>query len=510
MSLPLAKRRQILQVRGLSKRFGGVTALNAVSFDLLEGEVHALCGENGAGKSTLIKVLCGVHPAGSYEGEVRVNGRAASFRDTADARSAGIAVIHQELALIGEMSVAENLFLGEAPRRGPFIDWNLLYSKTRSLVDRYSFRLDPAARVRDLGVGQQQLVEILKALSKQSRIVLLDEPTAALTETEVDILLGIVRGLREKGITCVYISHRLDEVFAIADRITVLRDGQAVVTLDRAATSRDEVIRHMVGRELKELFPQRRSIEGEPLLEVEDLTVRMPGRRKPVLDGISFRLHAGEVLGFGGFMGAGRTELLNHIFGVYGERTSGTVRLAGKELPAHAPPQSIRRGLVLAGEDRKRSGLFLGQSVGFNLSLSSLRKMRRGALIDRNLELRRNEEFMRRLSVRAPGQEAAVASLSGGNQQKVVLGKVLMPGPRVVLLDEPTRGIDVGARSEIYEIINGLTGEGKGVVMVSSDLPELIGMSDRILILSQGRIAGVFDGKAATQETLARAAMMYA
>ena len=496
-----------LEVRGLTKTFPGVTALDAVSFDLGAGEVHALCGENGAGKSTLIKVLSGIHPHGSYEGEILVEGRPAAFASIADAENAGIAVIYQELALIGGMTVAENVFLGVEPRRGALIDWHKMYADTRRLLDEYDLALDPTARVADLGIGQQQLVEIVKALAKDSTILLLDEPTAALTAAEVERLLGIVARLRERGITCVYISHKLDEVFAIADRITVLRDGEGVCTLAIATTGKDEVIRHMVGREIVDFYPRRAGATGAALLEVEELFVAAGGVE--VLQDISLELRAGEVLGLGGLMGAGRSELLMHILGAYGTRTAGQVRVGGRALEGHSPADAIAEGLVLVSEDRKRYGLLLDNSIGFNLSLASLGQFSGRMLIDAHREIDRNQLFFDSLGIRANGQEAVVGSLSGGNQQKVVLGKALMTEPQVILLDEPTRGIDVGAKVEVYELVNRLTAEGKAVLLVSSELPELMGMSDRMVILSNGRIGGAFDRDDATQERILAAAMAH-
>jgi D-xylose transport system ATP-binding protein len=501
--------RIILRVNNLTKEFPGVIALQDVSFDLIEGEVHALCGENGAGKSTLIKILSGIHPAGSYQGTIEINGAPVHFQNIADARKAGIAVIYQELAMIREMTIAENIFLGTEPRHGWMIDWNQMYSKTRKLMQQFGLALDPASRVGDLGVGQQQLVEILKALSKNSKILLLDEPTAALAESEVEILLNIIRGLREKGITCVYISHKLDEVFSICDRITALRDGHSIITLNTKQTDKNEVIRHMVGREIKDLFPRRSTEKGKVLFKVEHLTVREPGKPKPVLEDISFDVRAGEVFGIGGLMGAGRTELLMHIMGLYGERVSGTVLVDDAPLHAHIPADVIDNGLFLASEDRKRFGLLLPKSIGFNLSIASIKKFAHNAFINRLSEMRANQVFMKSLGIKAPGQEVPVFALSGGNQQKVVLGKALMTEPKVIMLDEPTRGIDVGAKVEVYETINKLTAEGKAVVLVSSELPELLGMSDRILVLSNGHVGGLFNRSEANQEVIMNAAMKF-
>ena len=508
----------LLAADGLVKRFPGVIALKGVSFDVRPGEVHALCGENGAGKSTLIKLLGGIHPAGTYEGTVRVDGEPVQFAGPKDAERAGVSVIYQELALVPEMTVAENIYLGTEPRRlgGLAVDWPKVYAGAGALLKKFGLNVPPDARVAQLGVGHRQLVEIAKALSKNSRVLILDEPTAALTEREVAVLLDILRDLRGRGIGLVYISHKLDEVFAVADRITVLRDGASVASLDAKQTDRDEVIRNMVGREIDDLFPRRPSKLGPTLLGVEGLTVAGPDQsagEPPVLEGISLQVRAGEVLGIGGLMGAGRTELLMHLLGAFGKRVRGTATLDGKPLgPGHTPAESIRRGLVLVSEDRKRFGLVLERDVGFNLSLSSLPRVTRGGvgpfgLVDDTAEAARSRQLFDDLRVRATGLGATVGKLSGGNQQKVVIGKALLASPKVVLLDEPTRGIDVGAKLEVYELVNKLTDDGKAVVLVSSELPELMGMSDRIVMLANGRVGGVFSREEATQEKLLAAAM---
>jgi D-xylose transport system ATP-binding protein len=377
---------------------------------------------------------------------------------------------------------------------------------TQALLDRFQVALDPETPVRDLGVGQKQLVEIVKALGKNSKVLILDEPTAALSEHEVQILLDILRDLRRRGIACIYISHKLEEVFAIADRITVLRDGKSITTLTTKATTKDEVIAKMVGRELGNLFPRRSGTPGDVLLEVDSLSVADDmGRRR--LHDVSLSLRAGEVLGIGGLMGAGRTELLMHLYGAWGDRQSGSIRLKGAELPSCDPAKALRAGLALVSEDRRRYGLILEEEIGFNLSLSSLPEVAPQGFINHHSEATRNRQIFDHLGVRAPGLQAIVGRLSGGNQQKVVIGKALLTGPQVVMLDEPTRGIDVGAKIEIYEMINQLTLEGKAVLLVSSELPELIGMSDRILMLREGRIGGSFDRGDATQEKLMQAAM---
>jgi len=504
MSAPL------LAAKHIVKRFPGVVALRDVSFDLQPGEIHALCGENGAGKSTLIKLLSGIHPFGNFEGELQVEGQTVEFRGIADAERAGLAVIYQELALVDELTVAENIFLGAEPRRGWLIDWSRVRREARDLLDRFGVALDPDTPCRQLGVGQKQLVEIVKALRKNSRILILDEPTAALSEHEVQVLLTILRDLRSRGIASVYISHKLEEVFALADRITVVRDGATVFTAPAAETNKAEIIRHMVGRELGELFPRRQHLglgRRDPLLRVQNLSVADPQTRQTRLTEISFEVAPGEVLGIGGLMGAGRTELLMHIFGAWGRRLSGRVELAGAELPPLPPAEVLRRGLALVSEDRRRYGLILDQSIAFNLSLSALRSLTKAGFIDASAESDHNHDLFRSLRVKAPNMDVPVGKLSGGNQQKVVLGKALMTGPKVVFLDEPTRGIDVGAKLELYELINRLTDHGQAVVLVSSELPELIGMSDRILMLHEGWITGEFSRAEATQELLMQAAL---
>jgi D-xylose transport system ATP-binding protein len=518
----------ILKARQLTKRFPGVVALNRVDFDLKPGEIHAICGENGAGKSTLIKLLAGIHPHGTYEGELQIAGTPAMFRSIRDAEAAGIAVIAQEFALVDELSVAENIFLGRLPRHGWRVDWLEMHHRATALLADFGLTISPEAPLHTLGIGQKQLIEIVRATDKHSRVLVLDEPTAALTEQEVEVLLEHLRRLRAQGTACIYISHRLDEVFAIADRITVLRDGTSVVTLDRATATIRDVIRHMVGREIEDLFPKRWSAlsptrfaghEGEkrvgdnalhlePELSVRNLSVAPTAGEPAFLRNISFSVRPGEVLGFGGLMGAGRTELLMHLFGAWGHRLHGDVSLRGQPHAHPTPRESITRGLILASEDRRRYGLVLDQDVGFNLSLSSLNRFRvPPGRINQHAEYARNQQLFDSLRIKAPSQNVRAGGLSGGNQQKVVLGKALMTEPAVVMLDEPTRGIDVGAKIEVYELINDLTAAGKAVILVSSELPELMGMSDRIIMLAEGRIGGEFRRGEFSQEKLLAAAM---
>jgi D-xylose transport system ATP-binding protein len=503
----------VLAARELTKRFGGVTALDRVSFDVRAGEVHALCGENGAGKSTLIKLLTGVHLHGSYDGEIRVLGAQARFVGTRDAERAGIAVIHQELALIPDLSIAENLFLGALPRRGPYglVDWDEAAVRARAALAVVGLTLDPRTLIGEVGVGQRQLVEIARALAKQPKVLVLDEPTAALTEHETATLLERVRELRARGVACIYVSHKLEEVFAVSDRITVLRDGQTVVTLEAAAGeekfSADELIRHMVGRPLGELFPRHASAPGDIVLHVEGLDVSRARGEPAWLRDIALTVRAGEVLGIGGLLGAGRSELLLHLFGAFGHRLRGKVELHGAAFDPREPSAALRAGVALVSEDRRRHGLFLDAAIDFNASLSSLPAVCRGPLIDAAREAERTREWIERLAVKAPSLKAEVSTLSGGNQQKVVLAKAMMTHPKLLLLDEPTRGVDIGAKRELYALIEQWTARGKAVILVSSELPELIAMSDRIAMLCEGRIAGEFARADATQEKLLAAAL---
>jgi len=500
MSAPL------LEARGVTKRFPGVVALKDVAFDVRAGEVHALCGENGAGKSTLIKLLCGVHAFGSYEGELIVDGRRAEFASVGDAQRAGIAAIAQELALVPALSVAENVRLGDWPEAGGLVDWHEARRDAAEWLAKLGLDVDPDLPVEKLGAGQRQLVEIAKALRKKARVLILDEPTAALAEAEARRLLELVRALRAQGIGIVYISHRLEEIFEIADRVTVLRDGSTVSTRPAAAAPKEVLIRDMVGRELGALFPRRAPALGPVRLEARGLGAAGGGGVKSLVD-VSFSVRAGEVLGIGGLMGAGRTELLKHLFGAWGRRTAGELLLDGKALRAAHPWDTLAAGLALVSEDRRRDGLVLEQSVGFNLSLSTVSALMRGGLLDEHEEAVLNERDRADLRIKTPSLAARVGGLSGGNQQKVLFGRARRSAPKVLLLDEPTRGVDVGAKVEIYEVINGLTEKGMAVILVSSELPELIGMSDRIVMMREGRVAGEFSRAEATQERLIAAAL---
>jgi len=497
----------LLEARGVVKRFPGVVALKDVSFDVRAGEVHALCGENGAGKSTLIKLLSGVHPHGSYEGELLVDGARAEFRGVGDAQRAGVAAISQELALVPALSVAENVRLGDWPSRGGLVDWEEARRDAREWLGRLGLDVDPDLPVEKLGAGQRQLVEIAKALRKKARALILDEPTAALAEAEARRLMDLVRQLRGQGIGIVYISHRLEEVFALADRVTVLRDGATVGTRSAAEAAREVLIRDMVGREIADLFPRRAQKPGPVRLEVRGLRVEGDGGGVKRLEDVSFSVRAGEVLGVGGLMGAGRTELVMHLFGASGRRAAGEILVDGEPVRARTTWGALAAGLALVTEDRRRHGLIIEQSVGFNLSLSTLDRLTRGGLLDVHEESALNEQDRADLRIKTPSLDARVGGLSGGNQQKVLVGRARRSGPKVLLLDEPTRGVDVGAKVEIYELINRLTEKGHAVVLVSSELPELIGMSDRIVMMRAGRVMGEFARAEAAPERLIAAAL---
>lgn len=483
---------ELLRVEGLVKRFPGVTALGGVSFDLHAGEVHVLLGENGAGKSTLIKCLAGVYQPD--EGQVFVDGRPVTLSTTRDAEALGIATIHQEFNLVPELSVAENVLLGRPPRRFGVVDRQAMYAQAAVALARVGLTIDPRTPVRTLGVARQQLVEIAKALSLDARILILDEPTATLTDDEVDRLLNLMAELRSAGVGLVFISHHLDEIRRIGDRITILRDGAGIGTVS-AATPSDELVRLMVGRAIESQYPRVRTAPGEELLRIDGLS--SPGS----FEDISLTVRAGEVVGLAGLVGAGRTEVLRAVLGA-DRYTAGSVFLRGRRVPRHDVRASIHAGLGLVPEDRKAQGLVLGASVAENLSLVSLRAATRFGIVDRARLERSAHRAVANLGIRTPNIHSAVRNLSGGNQQKVVMGKWLSADPAVLLLDEPTRGVDVGAKVEIYQLINELTASGRGVLLVSSDLPEVLGMSDRILVMAHGRLVGELTHKEATQDAV--------
>jgi D-xylose transport system ATP-binding protein len=478
-------------------------ALDGVSFDLSAGELHALVGENGAGKSTLMKVLGGVYPFGSYGGEVLIDGETRRFTSVRDAENARVAVIFQELSLIKELSIGENIFLGREPSRFGVIRWEELYSRAQRLLDELNLALDPRTPVGHLGIGQQQLVEIAKALSQEARILVLDEPTAALAEAEVETLFRILRKLGERGVGMIYISHKLDEVFRMSDRITVLRDGRTVGTRPSKELDEARVIALMVGREVGDIFPEAEHERGEVVFEARGVTVEDPNvAGKLLVKDVGFKVRRGEVLGVAGLMGAGRSELLMGIFGAWPGRVAGETYVEGKRVRITRPSDAIRHGVGFVTEDRKRFGLVLDQTILNNMTLASLSRLSGRFITDVDAEAAAGERAKKELRVKANSVFTIVGTLSGGNQQKVVLAKWLLTNPRVLFLDEPTRGIDVGAKQEIYAQINRLAKEGLAIVLVSSELPEVLGLSDRVIVLHEGRVTGEFKREEATPEAV--------
>ena len=496
----------ILEMRGISKTFPGVKALDNVNFKVRRGEIHALCGENGAGKSTLMKVLSGVYPHGSYSGDIYHEGRVQAFGGIRDSEREGIIIIHQELALVPLLSIAENLFLGNEIASSGVIDWHEVYQRCAGLLHKVGLDELPTTPVESLGVGKQQLVEIAKALAKDVKLLILDEPTAALQENDSQKLLDLLLELRAQGISSILISHKLNEVSRVADSITVLRDGTSVSTLDCHAepVSEEAIIRGMVGRDLQHRYPPRTASIGETLLQVSAWNVWHPeSASRQVIRDVNLQVAAGEVVGIAGLMGAGRTELAMSLFGrSYGRNISGSVHLRGQPIDVSTVRRAVDSGIAYVTEDRKALGLVLDESVLCNVTLANLDGVARHGVIDRHEERQVAERYRAALHIRTPGVQQKVVNLSGGNQQKVVLAKWLFAQPDVLILDEPTRGIDVGAKFEIYGLINQLAANGKGVILISSEMPELLGMCDRIYVMNEGAFVGELTQAEATQERI--------
>jgi putative multiple sugar transport system ATP-binding protein len=496
----------ILEMRSITKEFPGVKALSDVSITVRAGEVHAICGENGAGKSTLMKVLSGVYPYGTYEGEIVYQAQEVRFKDIRSSEAAGIVIIHQELALIPELSITENIFLGNEPARGGVIDWKDAKKRAVQLLARVGLRDDPDTLIKDIGVGKQQLVEIAKALNKDVKLLILDEPTAALNENDSQHLLDLILGLKGKGIASIMISHKLNEIEQIADSITIIRDGKTIETLDVRGgdVNEDRIIRGMVGRSLQSRFPDRTPHIGEVFFEVRDWTVQHPlVAERLVCKNESFTVRRGEIVGFAGLMGAGRTELAMSIFGrSYGTFLDGKVFKDGKEIQLKSVSDAIDNGLAYVSEDRKSLGLNLLDDIKRSVVSAKLSKISRGQVVNDFKEHEIADEYRKSLRIKTPTVDEGVAKLSGGNQQKVVLAKWMFTDPDLLILDEPTRGIDVGAKFEIYGIIQQLAAQGKGVIVISSELPELIGLSDRIYTIFEGQITNEFTSAEAEPEML--------
>jgi putative multiple sugar transport system ATP-binding protein len=501
----------ILEMRGIRKTFPGVKALDNVNLTVRSGEIHAIVGENGAGKSTLMKVLSGVYPHGSYSGDIVFDGEVRAFSDITDSERLGIIIIHQELALVPQMSIAENIFLGNEQARGGVIDRTATHAKARALLAKVGLDAPPDIKVGDLGVGKQQLVEIAKALSKQVRLLILDEPTASLNEDDSEKLLDLLLQLKAQGVTSILISHKLNEISRVADAITTLRDGSTVDSIDcrTEAISEDRIIRSMVGRNLEDRYPKRSPKIGKTLFEVRDWCARHPDHPdREFIRNINLQVKAGEIVGIAGLMGSGRTELAMSIFGrAWGTKISGSAWLEGSEVDISTIGKAVRHGIAYLTEDRKGAGLILHDDIRHNTTLANLGRVSRTSVIDEQEEIRVAADYRTRLNIRSASVYQPVVNLSGGNQQKVVLAKWLFSDPKVLILDEPTRGIDVGAKYEIYTIIDRLAAEGRGIIMISSEMPELLGMCDRICVMNEGAFVAEFDGAEASQEKIMRAIM---
>ncbi len=503
----------ILEMKTITKEFPGVKALDDVTFSVRKGEIHCLVGENGAGKSTLMKVLSGVHPYGSYTGEIIIEGELQNFGNIRESENAGIAIIYQELALIPELSVYENIFLGNEVTNGMVIDSNESISQAVEILKTVGLDVNPLTKIKNLGVGKQQLVEIAKALKKQVKILILDEPTAALNETDSDNLLNLIRGLKEQGVTCILISHKLREVLEIADTITVLRDGKTVITMNAREQIVNEpiLIKHMVGRSIENVYPKRERIPaGQEVLRLENWSAFSFNLGRDILKNVNINVHKGEIVGIAGLMGSGRTELAKSIFGNSdGYRISGKVFVNGVEGKFRDPGDAIKASLAYVTEDRKGNGLILIDDVKHNISLANLKEITSGGVINENEEVLVANKYRDQLNIKTPSIQQKVRNLSGGNQQKVSLGKWLFVNPGILILDEPTRGIDVGAKYEIYTIMNSLVEQGMSILMISSELPEILGMSDRVYVMSAGKINGEMPIETATQEAIMELAVDY-
>jgi len=503
----------ILEMRNITKTFPGVKALSDVSFKVAQGEIHCLVGENGAGKSTLMKVLSGVHPHGSFSGDILIDGKKSEFRSIADSEKAGVAIIYQELALVPELPVYENILLGNEIRKGLTIDWNATIRKATEMLKKVRLDLNPAVKVKELSVGKQQLVEIAKALSRNVRILILDEPTAALNEDDCDNLLEIIRELKAQGVTCIMISHKLKEVIRIADTVTVLRDGKTVCTLDahKGEVTEPVLIKHMVGREIENVYPKRDVVISEDVvLETRNWEAFSAKLGRKVLKGVDIKVRKGEIVGIAGLMGSGRTEFARSIFGnPDGYQTSGELYVKGVKKDLRSPSEAIQAGIAYATEDRKGNGLVLIQDVKRNITLANLAAISKRGNLDHNAEIKIANEYTSALNIKTPSIEQKVLNLSGGNQQKVSVAKWLFVKPDLLILDEPTRGIDVGAKFEIYTIMNDLVARGMSIIMISSELPEVLGMSDRIYVIAGGRTVGEMPIAEADQEKIMAMATNY-
>ena len=492
----------LLEMRGINKSFPGVKALDNAQLKVRPHSVHALMGENGAGKSTLLKCLFGIYHADA--GEILFCGRPVAYRTSKEALENGISMVHQELNLVPQVSVMDNLWLGRYPQKGPFIDYAKMYRDTKAIFDELGIDVDPRQKVAELTVSQMQMIEIAKAFSYNAKIVIMDEPTSSLSEKEVNHLFGIIEKLKDRGCGIIYISHKMDEIFRICDEITILRDGQWIDTRPVAGLTFDDVIKMMVGRELGERFPEKTNRPAEVVLEVRGLTAR----NQPSIQDVSFDLRRGEILGIAGLVGAKRTDIVETLFGIR-EASSGVVRVRGKEVRNTSSVKAIRNGFALVTEERRATGIFAGLGVDFNSLIANMPHYEHAGLLQQKNMQGDTDWVVKSMNVKTPSRRTQIGSLSGGNQQKVVIGRWLLTKPDILMLDEPTRGIDVGAKFEIYQLINDLAVQGKSIIMISSEMPELLGVSDRILVMSNGRVAGIVNTRETSQEEILQLAAKY-
>ena len=493
-----------VEMKGIVKKFGGLVAVKNVDFNVKPGEIHALCGENGAGKSTLMNVLTGRFSAQSYSGEICLNGEKAHIGSPVDARKHKITIVHQELELIPDLSIAENIFLGNHPMTPTGINWNAMYSKAHEILENFSLDLNVKTKIKYLSVGQQQLVEIAKAIYLGGNVLILDEPTAPLTGREIDFLLDMIVKLKETGISIIYITHRLEEVFRIADRVSVMRDGQMINTFEMKDINVETLVSAMIGRKLESMYPTMETTPGEVALEITDYSVRHPDYPVNIVDHVSMKFRAGEIVGISGLLGAGRTELMSAVVGAYKVKGSGSIQVKGKETVFRTPSSAIKAGIGYVTEDRKNTGLILNQTIRFNSSLACLSRILKAGILSPRKEKEIVSDLVEKLRIKTEGIENKVSSLSGGNQQKVVLAKWLANNPCILILDEPTRGVDVGARYEIYSIMKELAAQGVCIIMISSDLPEVIGMSDRVYVMYEGKLQGELQKEELSEDAIMR------
>ncbi|WP_414716463.1 galactose/methyl galactoside ABC transporter ATP-binding protein MglA [Tatumella sp. UBA2305] len=493
----------LLQMQDISKSFPGVKALDHVNLDVRPYSIHALMGENGAGKSTLLKCLFGIYSKDS--GKILFRGKEVNFKSAKEALENGVSMVHQELNLVTQRSVMDNMWLGRYPLKGIFVDQHKMYQDTKQIFDELDINIDPRDKVSTLSVSQMQMVEIAKAVSYDARIVIMDEPTSSLTEKEVNHLFTIIRKLKDRGCGIVYISHKMEEIFQLCDDITVLRDGQWIATQPLAGMNMEQIIAMMVGRSLTQRFPDKQNHPGNVILEVRNLT----SLRQPSIRDISFDLHEGEILGIAGLVGAKRTDIVETLFGLR-EKSGGTIRLHGRPIKNHSANEAINHGFALVTEERRTTGIYAYLDIGFNSLISNIKKYKNSlGLLDNSRMKSDTQWVIDAMRVKTPGHHTSIGSLSGGNQQKVIIGRWLLTQPEILMLDEPTRGIDVGAKFEIYQLISELAKRGKGIIIISSEMPELLGITDRILVMSNGRVAGIVDTKTATQNEIIRLASLH-